>query len=1106
MHTPARAISMLSISPLAQPNATRQGHVLDIQSGDFIGLVIDDPRTRTEINAWVFVMTTKHRLLRNGVPVKQLTCLQVGSGNPSSAATAPGRPAAPSLDQVAHDNSALQASWLPPSSDGGRSIKWYNLRYRETGAAGWTTVTEINALDFLLNRLAASTEYEAQVQAVNAIGASAWSASGTATTAAGPRAPARMAAPALGSITQTGMTAGWSAPDDRGAAITHFDLRYRTGSAAWTQEDTITGLQYAITGLSPNTAYEVQVRAANSVGDGQWSPSGTATTEAVAPPGAPGVPTFSARTHNSFTAAWSAPTVTGGAAVTSYTLRYRTGGGTWTTVTGIATRSQRVTGLTVGATYEVQVAARNTGGLGDYSGSGTVVLQDVPSTPNAPTGVSRTETGGATTRRIVWSWTAPASDLTITSYDFRWRRFGTNTWTTISNLTNRTRTITGLLVGTNYQAQVRATSTAGDSAWSASGTVATSSVIVPAAPNAPTTQANSRTEIAVAWTAPTNNGGQAPTSYDLQYRTGSAAWTTRTGVSSGIVISGLVQATTYQFRVRAVNSIGPSPWSNATSQATNAPGVPGTPSLTVAAVVPAAAADLRELTATWTAPSDNGGFPITHYDLRYRQTDTVPWTQRDAETSPFTLSRLGTNVSYDFQVRAANQRGDGQWSATVAQTTHGVIAPAAPNAPTVTAVAAAAGASTRALSVSWQAVANVGGQAPTSYNVRYRVPSSAFWTTVTGVANVPPHVLTALAIGQAYDVQVSATNDGGTGPWSPSTRATTQGPVVPAQMAAPTLAAQSASVLLATWVRPAQGGATVSNYTLRYRLPDQTPAAAWTTVALTGGTGLAYNISGLTRATEYEVQVAAINSVGTGAWSPSATATTNVGVPSAPTAFNLIADDSEAGAETRGILVVWGPPADLGGATITRYDVRYKLATAAGYTIVDAGLPDPNPLSYQIDGLAVATEYDAGVRAVNSAGEGPWVDGNDTTDGPVVPGRPATPSVTGIEDSDDLLATWVAPGTGGSPITSYNVRIRQNGSSGSWAATQGLTMPTNRFTGLDAATEYEVQVRAVNMVGNSAWSESGLGTTGDVGDFRVTQGGDNVTDQAGNRMEMQETE
>ena len=55
-----------------------QTAIAELQAGDFIGLVVDDPRTRTEINGFVFIMNVAYNLHRNRPPVKRLTCLQTG--------------------------------------------------------------------------------------------------------------------------------------------------------------------------------------------------------------------------------------------------------------------------------------------------------------------------------------------------------------------------------------------------------------------------------------------------------------------------------------------------------------------------------------------------------------------------------------------------------------------------------------------------------------------------------------------------------------------------------------------------------------------------------------------------------------------------------------------------------------------------------------------------------------------------------------------------------------------------------------------------------------------------------------------------------------------
>ena len=78
------------------------------------------------------------------------------------------------------------------------------------------------------------------------------------------------------------------------------------------------------------------------------------------------------------------------------------------------------------------------------------------------------------------------------------------------------------------------------------------------------------------------------------------------------------------------------------------------------------------------------------------------------------------------------------------------------------------------------------------------------------------------------------------------------------------------------------------------------------------------------------------------------------------------------------ITMAWSAPSDDGGADVTAYDLRYILTDAdetvdANWTVVDnAWTTGSTPLEYTITGLTDGTQYDVQVRAVNSAGDGPW--------------------------------------------------------------------------------------------------------------------------------------
>ncbi len=96
-----------------------------------------------------------------------------------------------------------------------------------------------------------------------------------------------------------------------------------------------------------------------------------------------------------------------------------------------------------------------------------------------------------------------------------------------------------------------------------------------------------------------------------------------------------------------------------------------------------------------------------------------------------------------------------------------------------------------------------------------------------------------------------------------------------------------------------------------------------------------------------------------------------------------------------------------------------------------------------------------------------------------VPVPPDTPIINSVTPGNKTLAVaWSAPlSDGGRPITAYDVRYRRTGTA-TWtelaAATTGARQHT--ITNLTNGRRYEVQVRAVNSIGRSAWSATRTGT------------------------------
>ena len=105
--------------------------------------------------------------------------------------------------------------------------------------------------------------------------------------------PSRPAAPTVTATSPISLKVSWEAPSNLGpdGAITDYDLRWFQGSAdpgtdaEWTEDgetgawpDPGTETEVEVSGLTPNTAYRVQVRAHGGM-ESDWSPSTTGTTQ-----------------------------------------------------------------------------------------------------------------------------------------------------------------------------------------------------------------------------------------------------------------------------------------------------------------------------------------------------------------------------------------------------------------------------------------------------------------------------------------------------------------------------------------------------------------------------------------------------------------------------------------------------------------------------------------------------------------------------------------------------------------------------------------------------------------------------------------------------------
>ncbi|HEY3263215.1 MAG TPA: fibronectin type III domain-containing protein [Pseudonocardiaceae bacterium] len=229
--------------------------------------------------------------------------------------------------------------------------------------------------------------------------------------------------------------------------------------------------------------------------------------------------------------------------------------------------------------------------------------------PTAPTNLTATAASGT---QINLAWTASTDNGAVTGYQIeRCQGAGCSDFAQIASVAGTTYSNTGLTGSTSYSYRVRATDTAGNpSLYSNVASASTPDTEAPTAPSNVTAAAASGTQINLAWTASTDN--VAVTGYKVERCQGAgcsnfAQIATVTGTTYNN--TGLTNATTYSYRVRATDAAGnQSPHSNVASAAT-----PDTEAPTAPANLTATTRTSSRVDLAWTASTDNVG--VTGYRI-----------------------------------------------------------------------------------------------------------------------------------------------------------------------------------------------------------------------------------------------------------------------------------------------------------------------------------------------------------------------------------------------------------------------------------------------------------------------------------------------------------
>jgi hypothetical protein len=449
----------------------------------------------------------------------------------------------------------------------------------------------------------------------------------------------------------------------------------------------------------------------------------------------------------------------------------------------------------------------------------------------------------------------------------------------------------------------------------------------------------------------------------------------------------------------------------------------------------------------WTAPTDPGQSSISDYLVQYSSDGGSTWSgpvdMGSTDTSG-TVSGLSNGTAYLFQVAAVNSIGTGAYSSSSAPITP-LGAPSAPSIALVTPQDGALGLSLTAPS---------SGAPVTGYD--YRVNGGG-WVNVPSTST--SIVIPGLLNGTSYTVEARAESAVGPGATSSPNSGTPQ--AVPGAPTISSLGVGNGSLSVG-FTTGFTGGGAITSY--QYSLDA---GATWQTAS---GTTSPISITGLSAGVGYSVMLRAVNSVGPGAASAPASATTPA-APGAPNVTSVVAGDGTA--------TVNFTPGNTGGSPITGY--KYQLTVSGPWF---AASTTASPLV--ISGLSNGTIYSVSILAVNAVGDG--AASPSTTVTPAT--TPSAPSIVGntvASGNGTLTADFVAPSLdGGSAIVRYQYSTdagatwrdrTDGGSTGSPVVVS--TLSSDGTSALTAGTTYYVELRAVNGVGAGTASAvaSGIATT-----------------------------
>lgn len=831
----------------------------------------------------------------------------------------------------------------------------------------------------------------------------------------------------------------WQPPrDNGGVAITGYKVEQFV-AGVWTliSSPAVTVNNQLVPAPAAGVSEQYRVSAVNSVGTGVAT--NVTVTGTVLAPQPPTNLTFAATNSTSGTLTWVAPTNTGGAPITAYGVRRSVDGGTtWSVLTNsiAANTTSYVTPLPPkGVTYSYTVVAFNSGGASANATPVSFSQQaTVPSTMAAPT------TAWATDGSLAVSWRAPSDNggSAITAYKLQ--RLVNNQFTTVREGLFLQTTLVRDVPGATYTLRVIAVNAVGESAPSASATVAVPFAKSSAPQNlvADTTAQNNR--IVFSWSAPLNTGGTAVIRYLVQYSTNSTTWYGLATSSTTSLTAGLPpKGATYSYRVLAQTSAGDSDASNVvtvTSSATKS-NSPSLRSLNFAAD--------GSVVLTWYAPNDNGGSPITGYRVETSANGQAftALTTTAGNVLTATAERPAPGARSYFRVFAITALGESNASSVASIQAPFLMAKAPQNF-----VAVDNGS---AVVTSWAAPTDLGGSTYVTYRVQVSKDNGSTWSTASSTSALSVNAVRPNR-GATWLYRVLAYTSFGLGEPSASVAIAVAASAPTAPSWSRVAFATDGSIELRYNTPSDNGGSPITGYIIEKSYNQQT----WAAIASPAFGVNAVTIPRENPGVRLYVRLAAVSALGTSAYSSVASIQVPFLKASAPQGVTL--EDKQTY-----VRASWSVPADLGGSTYLIYHIDYSRDNGATWS----RMTSVSSTSANLTRPTKGTTWLYRITTYTSFGFGDSAAPVGITAALTVPSTPSIRSFVFNPDQSMTLTFNGSSDTGGTAITAYRVEKSLNGSAWQELVSTTATGGPVTIEKQPAGTRIYVRVIAVNSVGNS---------------------------------------